>query len=290
MNKFREWVDRHLSVGSTAGDEVVALCVFHDDSSPSMYVNTRKGVFYCHSCHASGSIEKIARQLDCALTSETNIDAVMTDIANLKKTPKDEEFYPEGWLEQFDWRNPHRYWTDVRKFDSDICLSFKLGYDAKYHAGTIPLRNVDGKIQGVIRRRLDSDAKPRYMYPKNFKLSDNLWGSWRLRMIEDDLEQIVITEGSLDTIALWQAHIPSVALLGSSISKHQVKVLRYFGIKSVVAFTDNDEAGHRAADNINRMLSGITVTPVKYLREWRAKDPAGLTLKQRREAVRNAIQ
>lgn len=38
------------------GDEVQSLCPFHEDSAPSLSVNLKSGVFYCHGCQAKGDV------------------------------------------------------------------------------------------------------------------------------------------------------------------------------------------------------------------------------------------
>ena len=41
-----------------AGSEWRALCPFHNDHTPSLFINEEKGVYYCHSnaCDAKGKI------------------------------------------------------------------------------------------------------------------------------------------------------------------------------------------------------------------------------------------
>jgi DNA primase len=36
------------------GRERKALCVFHGERSPSLFINIDTGAFYCHGCHAGG--------------------------------------------------------------------------------------------------------------------------------------------------------------------------------------------------------------------------------------------
>ncbi len=47
-------VSSHLAL-RPRGREFVALCPFHDDSNPSMYVVPRKQIFHCFSCGAGGN-------------------------------------------------------------------------------------------------------------------------------------------------------------------------------------------------------------------------------------------
>ncbi len=41
-----------------AGNEWKALCPFHDDHNPSLFINEEKGVYYCHACGRSGVLYK----------------------------------------------------------------------------------------------------------------------------------------------------------------------------------------------------------------------------------------
>ena len=36
------------------GRERKALCVFHGERNPSLFINVDSGAFYCHGCHAGG--------------------------------------------------------------------------------------------------------------------------------------------------------------------------------------------------------------------------------------------
>ena len=38
------------------GPQLTCICPFHDDHNPSLDFNMEKGVYYCHSCNASGNI------------------------------------------------------------------------------------------------------------------------------------------------------------------------------------------------------------------------------------------
>jgi DNA primase len=71
-------VSRHTAL-KKRGRELVGLCPFHDEKSPSFEVNNAKGVFHCHGCGASGDHFTVLTKLDGlgfreayeALTNET---------------------------------------------------------------------------------------------------------------------------------------------------------------------------------------------------------------------------
>jgi len=52
------------------GVEIQALCPFHDDHHPSMYINIDKGVWHCLACHAGGHITQYIERLTNLSMSE----------------------------------------------------------------------------------------------------------------------------------------------------------------------------------------------------------------------------
>lgn len=46
--------ERHTVLRKRGARELVGLCPFHDERSPSFEVNDAKGTYYCHGCGASG--------------------------------------------------------------------------------------------------------------------------------------------------------------------------------------------------------------------------------------------
>ncbi|MBC8228159.1 hypothetical protein H8E77_01260, partial [bacterium] len=54
LQKFNIQLERqHFN---SAGDELMALCPFHEEKYPSFSLNVDKGVFYCFGCGESGNI------------------------------------------------------------------------------------------------------------------------------------------------------------------------------------------------------------------------------------------
>ena len=52
----REWFN-------SAGDELMALCPFHDEKNPSFSLNVDSGVFYCFGCQHSGNVFHLVEHL-----------------------------------------------------------------------------------------------------------------------------------------------------------------------------------------------------------------------------------
>lgn len=280
------FIKNHLTVIGRAGDEVQAMCLFHDDGSKaSMYVNTEKMLFFCHGCGAKGNVKKLQQMLGTGLITKTmDLQTVRERLRAIQHVQREEvRIYPEAWLAQF--ANPTDYWTSTRGLSEETVERFDLGYDPFTDAAIIPLRDSHGRIIGVIRRHM-GDYQPRYLYPQGFRMSRFLYGSWLVRAGKE--KTVAICEGSVDAMALWDAGIPAVALLGSRLSDQQERLLHEVGVTSVVLFTDNDRAGREAIAQVKDALQGMQVRVVLYPRRD-AKDPADLTREERREAVEEAV-
>lgn len=57
-------VARHTALRKRGGRELVGLCPFHAEKSPSFEVNDAKGVYYCHGCGAHGDAFKFLMRKD----------------------------------------------------------------------------------------------------------------------------------------------------------------------------------------------------------------------------------
>ena len=281
--KYGAWASKNLKVLNRNGPEWACRCPFtsnhrNGDRTPSFSVNVQKGVYYCHACGESGTLQSLAVKLQTPLTlTAPTTGELQTRIAALKEGPEPVAAMPEAWLSQF-WNGKGvKYW-ESRGLSYATIDAFNLGYDRSSNSATIPLRSVRGDVMGVIRRRLSPHARPRYLYPKGFKKAEHLWGAFKAK----DHERIAIVEGAVDALACWDIGIPAVAILGSRMSTHQANLIRKLGCREVVIMTDRDPAGRVAARTIREQCRGVLVSVGTYKKAWSGKDPAELTPIQRR--------
>ena len=111
----------------------------------------------------------------------------------------------------------------------------------------IPIHSERGMVLAYAGRSIDGSA-PKYKFSVGFHRSQVLYNLGRA--IEGNLEarpSVAVVEGFFDCIKVHEAGFRCVALMGSSLSQEQEKLLdRHFA--HVVLLFDGDEAGRAATD------------------------------------------
>lgn len=134
-------------------------------------------------------------------------------------------------------------------------------YDRFRNRIVIPIQDSSGRVVGFGGRGLSTDTKPKYLNSPETELfhkGELIFNSHRARSPAHELGTIVVVEGYLDAIAVFQAGFKAiVATLGTAITPEQIKLLWRLGSEPVICF-DGDRAGraaaHRAIDQILPLL------------------------------------
>ncbi len=114
----------------------------------------------------------------------------------------------------------------------------------------IPIHDSKGELLAYAGRSIDG-SEPKYKLPAGFQKSLELFNLHRV--LEGRAEQVVIVEGFFDCMKVWQAGFPVVALMGSSLSGQQEKLLCGSFQMAALMF-DGDEAGRGVMDDCLRRL------------------------------------
>lgn len=291
MPTHKDFATKHLDVRVQAGDEWQALCPYHQDSNPSFSFNIKKGLFICYACGAKGTTRQLAQHLGVLgvpTASVIDIDSVKRKAAELTTASVSEQHViaPE-WLDTWRFGDVYRtVWATRGITKQSVLDAFCLGYNEIADQLVIPVHDPDRpRVTSFIRRNMDTrDGRPKYLYQSGFKISKALYGSWQCRSSVNvgRLQSVAITEGSIDTLAMWEVGIPSVALLGSRVSVTQARLLMALDPIQYVVMTDRDEAGRSAAAKITEVLKGSGII-VSHPESWPegAKDPGELGKEER---------
>ena len=281
MADYGDAVERAFEVTMRSGNEWMVRCPRHEDRSASLQVNVVKGLFICFSCGYKGSIRALLGNIREPEPEVADVLKILEEVEAASVARPRARVLPEATLKRYSF--PTDYWT-TRRFTAETIEAWDLGYDAIENDAIIPIRDVNGKLISIARRRLGKDREgPKYLYQKGFQRTHNLFGSW---MVDDDM--VVITEGPLDTISVWQAGYPAVAQYGSALNERQVNLLHQMGVYSVVLFYDNDLAGRKATEHAIPLLRDFMTYAVDY-RVGDPKDPAAMSTNRIRKRVSGAL-
>jgi len=297
MNNYRHFLSNNLDVRSKSGYEWQAICPFHEDTSPSLSVNIRKGLFICYACGEAGDMEKLANHLNLdSPINEPSLEEVSETLRALSKSLAQTERPAVGINIPIRYFNHSalNYWWGTRNLTKATVTKFRLGYDEVSDEAIIPLADTYGRVLGLIRRRM-GDATPRYMYPHGIKIKQCLFGAdialERYRKtppIGTNHPPLVIVEGSVDAMAAHDIDYASVAILGSRISKEQVELIKRISPPRIIIATDRDRAGREAEIQVHEMLRNARMGILIYSANWNpghGKDLAEMLPMYRREAL-----
>lgn len=154
-----------------------------------------------------------------------------------------------------------------------------------------PILNTTGKVIGFGARTLKDDVKPKYLNSAEseiFLKKNNLFGLNLSRKEISDEDRVIVVEGYMDAISLYQNGVRNIAAsLGTALTDNQAKLLTRY-TKNVVLSYDSDGAGIKAA------LRGIDVIrkaggKVKILQVTDAKDPDEYIRRFGREAFNKLV-
>lgn len=144
-----------------------------------------------------------------------------------------------------------------RGFTVETLVAWDIGYDERTQRITIPVHNADGEIVGVKGRSWKSKRAEKIKYlilgdnpakPKRFKYGFPYYEKslivFGLHKLEGPVETLVLVEGELDVLALWQIGIPAVCTGSAHLSETQAKLVRDW-CDEVIVFFDTNTAGEQ---------------------------------------------
>ncbi len=157
-----------------------------------------------------------------------------------------------------------------------------------------PIKNPRGQVVGFGGRIFD-DGQPKYLNSPEtplFHKQQLLYGLHEALQSKSKLQQLIITEGYMDVIALSQLGFPhSVATLGTSTSEHHIELLFKQADKLVFCF-DGDKAGRSAAQRALQSCLGFLQEgrEVRFLFLPEADDPDSLIRRDGSNAFEQRLQ
>lgn len=271
------------------GQEFVGRCPFHQEKTPSFYVNDLKGLYYCFGCGAKGNLftyvmEKKRLSFQEALeilAQKAGIDLKKHEnkpIQILYKIYEKACCFFEQHLNQI-----HGY-LNQRKIPLEIAKSFRLGFcpasdflyqslktdfkeSALMESGLFldskqtrfknrfifPIRDKFGRVIAFGGRALQDKQFPKYINSIEtpiFSKKKTLYGLYEANF----KEHFILVEGYTDVIRLHQhGYKSAVAPLGTALSEEHLLELWHYDTKPFICF-DGDKAGHLAEKRTVKLI------------------------------------
>lgn len=294
--------------GSLQGPEFRARCPMHSDRSPSFSMNVASGVWICfRGCGKGDFIRLVELILNCS-PSEARIwvDSNGVDKSTAQTAENTAKRFgfitdeTQNMPANEDWRTYFQslssatmpLWFLERGFTWETVNHWGIRYDNVLDAVVLPVFS-GGKLIGTVTRNT-LPYLPKYEN-SNFHKNDVLFGE-----ISNQVALIIICEGVLDALWLWQNGYNAASILGSELSQNQVEIIRRYRFGEIVLALDNDDPGEKGTKNAVRLLtkSGWLLPQIKiihfpkhpYKKDANDCDPTLLKqLFERRERVINGL-
>lgn len=284
------------------GHRIVGVCPMPDhpdaDNPTAFNFDIEKKLFYCHTkCNQGGDLIRfLERYLD--LTFSQVIDFLETFLgiegeegfkqwqkihrersrtsSRAKKGISPPETLP---LYQFIDRYPPAPDWAKQLVGEDVADYFDLRYTAKgyyRHRLLWPIHDHRGRPVGMTGRTVMPVTKynPKWLHTPSLRKQHILFNLHRaLEYIPNDDGTVFLVEGPKDVAALWRFGQPNVvAVLGYTLSEHQIWLLREYA-KNVVILLDNEPSAVFSAAKMAKKLRSSRKLSVWVMPLPKGKDP-----------------
>lgn len=184
-------------------------------------------------------------------------------LATLLNQQSPVEATPSGaWREYYHSlsNNVMPQWFFNRGFTWSTVTRWDIRYDPSNDGIVVPV-TWKGELVGTVSRPLY--GIPKYQNSPNLPKSEILFGE-----ISSAKNEIIITEGLLDALWLWQLGYHAVSILGDSLSQKQSDILQAHRFGQIILSLDNDEAGKKGTQDAIELLfkSGWLLTQISIIK------------------------
>ncbi len=205
-------------------------------------------------------------------------------------------FAPDGWDKLI--QKLGKSSEDIVALDKSGMIIKREGKDGYYdrfrNRLMFPIRDLRGRTI-AFGGRVFGDEKPKYLNSPEtevFHKTYELYGLYETHRFAPKIERLIMVEGYMDVVSLFQAGIKgSVATLGTAVTpQHLEKVFRH--VPEVIFCFDGDQAGRTAADralhaSLPLMIDG---RQARFLFLPEGEDPDSLVQKIGAEAFESQLQ
>jgi hypothetical protein len=288
------------------------------------YIDIETGKYICFSCEETGRrIVGVIAQVEGVTAGEAmkfmlrnqiefrrkmDVDALSDKIIGMRGEDEDNDDYEEeigvsfsesrNHHERVDeplpkefipvWRNgkwAFPVYLKERRIKKNTAKEWNMGWarSGRYsHRVIIPIECPNGR--SFTARDITGEEEQKYLNPYDVDHGKLLLG-WYHTKVDGDL---VLVEGPLDAVKMWQHGIPAVALLGKTLHKAQLEMLfakpKDAGI-TIMLDPEEIDAPYKAADLLLCWFENVFIAKLPL-----GVDPGSSTFKQARIAMKKAVR
>jgi DNA primase len=236
--------------GFIANKELRSVCPIHNDTNPSFSINLETGLWYCFAgCGGGDFMRLVELVLDCSpqeahdwlqTGNATSVDQLEKSLSMKLSPPTPIPEVDSGNFWQITYAETTAEfmakWFLDRGFTWDTIFKWGIHYDKIMDAVIIPVI-WEKQVLGTITRNT-VDYLPKYQNSPGLPKTKLVFGE-----IKAATTEIILVEGVLDAIWLWQLGYNAVAILGTYLSKEQIHILERYRFGEIILALDNDEPG-----------------------------------------------
>ena len=248
-------------------DFILSQCMSpdHDDSNPSMFIQTEIGYGRCQGCGYEVFPDTFIKD-----EFQLHDHKLLSGYHQIKKKLQLEELV-EG--EDIFYLPPEsdEELTEYRGLSKEIIEKagiYKCDRGRYENRVIFPFYSLNGKLRGYTSRWIGdvpNSSFPKYIHSKGIKTSDHILYGQLIRDMGIDPSELVVTEGNMDALILIQNGIAATPSLGfRTPSDLWVIESIQLGVDKVILAWDNDEAGSSSMKKLYKDWNDKVPTQLGY--------------------------
>ncbi len=144
-----------------------------------------------------------------------------------------------------------------------------------------PIKDHKGRVVAFGGRAIEENRLPKYLNSPETEIYQKrkvLYGFFEAKDYIRELHKVIVVEGYLDLVSLYQVGIKNVvATLGTALTKEHGKLISKFTKEAILMF-DSDKAGKKAVIEASKVLLGENLD-IKYCIMPEGEDPDSVSKK-----------
>ncbi len=239
-----------LTLKQVASHHMTGCCPIHNGDNPNAFhVDLEKNLFNCFTQCGGGSIFDFVMKKEKISFYQAASKIWNSFYSTGNSNPKAKRDFSIRL--QLQANHPYLRKRDI---SPQLAMFFQLGfcqYGIMKNRIAIPIYDPGNRIVAYCGRAVNNDTSPKYLFPKNFNKSRHLFN---IQHIAPQIKKpVFIVEGFFDCIHLGKLGFDALALMGNSISKQQISIIKDIN-RFYILMLDGDEAGQKAIYKVEQNM------------------------------------